>query len=623
MKKFTIKKIHLISIILLIIGFISSVILGFTAIKVPELISSTIKNYKFLLGMRLFCFIMPAIVATGYVIGWSIDFGKNQSGSLLRFSPAMMGRFKSVMINSLIGVLFMVCCDEIFTPILNEKLFRIAQLPGLMREYQNNAENYYNQERYETAYQFARLANEIDPGNKTNKELLYKTEIAETTGKKIKSSLQGILNSIDKDTNLDGSNIVQQKRLTEPFTSYELLKQARYCIKIEDWFGAHYYAQTALEAINPKDINIAELKDISSKAWNQISSARRAGTTETQKIFAKKYEGYTALLENDVLKAYYIFKTLHDSSKKLSLDPDIIRYLTISEQRLEKQYFFIDETFNLQGFEQTNDVYFKYTNSADASTNLYFIKGVTTTGRSPQMVQYLRGMTIVNIDARGEYRSGIYIPYARMTTIQTEYFTDDIKERLGIDPAIKAVPYILLKSVDRKQEGVTIDPVFKGGYQDVSGEGFIICPIEANDFELIKKASMGAKVMDLFSLIPFVNKAVDYGFSAEIYGQDLMNRLLKPLYLLIILVLLAWLSWHMRTNEDSLFKFQWIVMFPLLALSFMGLYKLMMRLFQLLNYALFAIFGQKVALLAGIIFYSLLLIFSSVCFVASRNTEGK
>ncbi len=621
--KFKLQKIHIITISLLILGFITCTILGFTVLKTPELLNSDIKSYKYNLGLSLFLHIIPALIATSAVIGWSIDFGKNQEGSRLRFSPAMTSRFKSVMINSLIAVLILTLCGELFESHINYKLQKLKQKPVLLQEYQDSAEQFYEEGLYETCYRYARLAFQMEQTNPENRILLDKAEKALNQSQQRNTRVLEEISSIGQDQNLFGNNVIKQRRLTEPFTSYTLLKNARQCLKEEDWFGAHYYSQTALQAINPKDINILELKDISAKSWNQISKARAEGSTEAKRIYAKKIEGYTAILENDNLKAYYIFKTLYDSSKKLSLDPDVIRYLKIAEQNLTKQYFFIDETFNLQGFEQANNVHFSVFNPVDGSTNLYYIKGITSIGSDKSVVQYLRGMTIVNIDATGKYRSGYYVPYGRMTNIQTQYFSNEIKEELGIDNSIKVVPYILLRSVDRKNQGVRLDPIFKGGYDKTVNSSYIILPIEFSDFDLLKKASTGASTMDLLSLIKFVPKAEPYGFSLEVFEQESMKRLLSPLFYLVLMILLAWTAWHGRTDSTSLFKFHWIIMFPLLSLAFIYLYSFSMRGFMLANYALFSIFGVHFAIIAGIILYIILLIVVSIMFLACHNTEGE
>ena len=621
--KFKLKQIHIITIILLVLSFIASLIIVFTTKKIPELIFSDIKTYKYNLSLKIFFTLIPAVIGTGAVIGWSLDFGKDQDGSRLRFSQAMMNRFKGVVINSILCVLIVTLSDELFVHNISNKLLKLEQKPVLLKEYQNSAENFYSEGLYETSYRYARLAFKLDQTSVLNRELLDKTERAINTSKQTNNEIINTIEAIGQDKNLFGSNVVKQQRLMEPFTTYELLKKARNYINQEDWFGAHYYSQTALEAINPKDINILELKDIAAKSWNKIGHARSEGTTEAKRIYAKKFEGYTALIENDTLKAYYIFKTLHDSSKKLSLDPDVIRYLKIAEQKLTKQYFFIDETFNLQGFEQANDVHFSVFNTVDGSTNLYFIKGITVTGSSTSIVQYLRGMTIVNIDARGEYRSGYYVPYARMTNIQTQYFSPEIKENLGLDDKIKSVPYLILRSVDRKKQGVAIDPIFKGGYDKSINSNYLIIPIEYSDFDLVKKASLGAKTMDIPALMTFFPKAESYGFSLEVFEQETMNRLLKPLYILVLMILLAWTGWHGRTKSDTLFKFRWAIMFPILCLVFIPLYQFFMALFRLSNYAMFSLFGDSLGIIIGLALNIALLVIVSLSFLACHNTEGE
>ena len=108
----------------------------------------------------------------------------------------------------------------------------------------------------------------------------------------------------------------------------------------------------------PKDPNLEALKKISNSAWNNLSEYHNLEKSEDQQIFDKKYEGYLALVQKDDLKAYYLFKQLYMSSRMMQSDPDVKFYLEIAENRVNERAFFIDETFELESFENANDIYF-------------------------------------------------------------------------------------------------------------------------------------------------------------------------------------------------------------------------------------------------------------------------
>ncbi len=620
------KKTYLISFVFMIFVFIACLIYTFIFFNEPSLINSTVKTYKFLTSLKLFFSFVPAAIGTGCLIGWTIDFGNNAQGSLNRFSTAMFARFQQLIITGLVFVFALTAVNEIVLPIINARLRHFQAMPALLKEYNSMAEKLYESERFSLAYDYAKQASEIDSGNKDTKHLLYLTELSLRNQKKITDELKKTTGELT--FNEDLSNLSEKNeiiRLHEPFETFALLKAARECYEMHDYFGAHYYADTAVHSADPKDINIRELKELASAAWNQLGSARLEGTTEEQKLFQKKYEGYVRLINGDNLKAYYIFKTLSLQSKKLSIDPDIVRYLAVAEARIEKQYFFSDETFNLQAFESTENVRFKIKKD-DGTTDVIFIKGITQTTGAEEMAQYLRGLYIFTLDENNSYKSGMYTAYAKMQSLSTEYFDDAVQDSNIVIENIKdykSVPYIILNSIDRDLEKTVNKPEITGGYAETKPANFVILPMEYSDFELIKEISSGFDTMKLSSLFRFVETSEKYGYSAEIFAQIVLNRLLYPLFILNLFIILGWIAWRCRTPAGVQFKFLWIFLFPFIGIAMHYLYVIGLGLFKLLNYGIIALAGKSASLLAGLILYVLLLIVLSMSFLACRNTSDE
>ena len=354
-----------------------------------------------------------------------------------------------------------------------------------------------------------------------------------------------------------------------------------------------------------------------------LSQAREYGTTEEQKIFAKKYEGYTALTNGDFLHSYYVFNTLSKESKYLAIDPDVVRYLRISQQALDNQYFYYDETFNLKGYETATNISFKIKNSLNGTTTVFFIKGVSSKGHAANMIQYLRALTIITLSPEGEYLSGIYVPYAKMKNIETSMIDEEILENLEINKKIKNIPFVLLTSVDRNLEGLIYRPEKIGGSEKNTDINYLLMPISYEVFNTLKEASKGAESMPLTSLMDFYTYADRFGYSGEVFCQALMNRLLFPLYVLIFFVMIAITAWHCRINEDSIFKFHWIYIFILLCPIYISMHKLATGFFRAVNFSILGTFGSKYAFSMGFFFYALVLGLVSIGFLACHNAKNK
>ena len=608
------KRTYIITIVFTVFSFLLCLCYGFFFAAIPKVVSLSENSYRFFFGLKTFIHILPAILGTGLLVGWSVGFGANQSGSKVRFSNAMFGRYKKVLILSLVSVFILTISTEVFEPALNKKLNYYQDRLELMGEYKRVAAKLFAQGDAELAFEYAKLANEIDPTNEDVQKLMIASELAANKTQDVpKVSVSKKIKKIEKFQN----RILPE----EPYSVFKLLITAQQCLDNEDWFGAHYYAQMAIDASSPKDINVPALKDISAVAWNHISQAQAEKITEEQKIYAKKVEGYSALISGDFLKAYYIFRTLSLKSKALSVDPDVVRYLNIANEKLEEEYFFIDETFNLQGFETVNNVHFSIRNN-DGTTSVYFIKGVTPVAESASLVQYLRGLSIFVIDYDGKYKLGKYVPYAKMSSLSTDFFDAESKKLIGITDSIKEIPYIMVNSVDRNKEGIIHKPIRKGGYGRYFEENFVLLPIPYEDFDLVKQASADLDSMNIISLFKFMNKATFFGYSQEVVCQTLLDRILYPLFVLVLLIFIAYTAWNGRLLEDNLFKFKWVLVFPIFACSFHVIYNILFVLFRFVNYGFLSLVGIDFALVVGIIFYILLLFIISLLFL-SRKTYSE
>ncbi|MDE5897835.1 MAG: hypothetical protein K2H09_01015, partial [Treponemataceae bacterium] len=348
-----------------------------------------------------------------------------------------------------------------------------------------------------------------------------------------------------------------------------------------------------------------------------------------------KYKGYVALLENDNLKAYYIFKALSQKSRALAIDPDIEKYLGIAESRLQERYFFTDETFNLRKFETARNVRFKI-DRKDGSTDLFFISGVTNRGTGDGFVQYLRGLHVFSIDSEGNFLGGTFTPYAKLSAVSARYFNDDARLLLGIEQNVQSVPFILLHSVDRNaaldsgaefpvpsldaDEDEAPSAAGTEGLQQ-NDSSYLILPMEFSDFALIQEASGQIQNMPLLSLLHFIRKAKQYGFAEEVFAQALLNRLFYPLFMLIFLICLACLAWNGRTPPHSLFKLKWAVLFPIFCGLFIGIYKAVIDFFCLLNYGILYTANVPLMIPAGLAVYILLLFLASLSFLACKDSS--
>lgn len=587
------------------------ILFGFFRGEVPEVPVGMEGLYKFLNGLQLCFKALPAIIFTGITIGYAVAFGRNPEGSRKRFSSAMFKRYRHVLIVGLVCVFVLTAANEFGVLFTGMKQSQLRQMPTVLRDYIRTGNDLCDRENFLLARQYAQTVLEVEPENEAAHALLEKID------------LMSSYISPDEIVKKHRGGMMAEYTEADAATIYELYTRALLAEKQEDWFAAHYYAETALSLAGGRDINKDALQKISAHAWNVLSAPLTDSVTDDVLIFEKKLEGYTALMRGDNLHAYYVFHTLSQQSHALSIDADVERYLKLAETRLLDECFFIDEQSFINSFESASNVYFsvKYEEPVgDVYTQIVYIKGVTDVADSGGVVQYLRNFSLIDLGKNGKYLGGVFVPYAKLSEISVEDFSDSDKRALGIPLDAKFVPQVLLRSVDRNDENIMQEPVYyRVGYPTDNGPDRLFLPLSFADYLLVADASHGAEHMDITSLFAFSPKAELFGYSREVFSQVLTDRILYPVFLLALIICFATYAWDNRISADSIFKFKWIFTFPLFTVLFYFIDHFFVWVFRLQNYAMLGVSG-KLSLLWSAIFYVLIFIIASIVFLSRNDT---
>lgn len=608
------KKIIAILSVFIGIGLIVSIIYGFMS-EVPATVPQTSAFvYKLMNGIQNFGRYIPGVAITGFTVSCSVHFGRNSEGSTERFSKAMLERFKTVMIVSIIMAFFLTFCSEVLVLLTGNKKSSIINRPKIVTEYINVGNRLFDNGYYERAMNYAEAALKLSPNEKHALNLRDRADVeinrARTSNIRFK-----LYESVEEAEKVDHV-VIDAAQINEV---YQLYLKANEAFTKKEWFNAHYYSELGIKLATPKDPNLEELKKISTAAWNNLTEYHDLAKTQGQLTFEKKYQGYLALVQKDDLKAYYIFRELYQSSREMQSDPDVVFYLQIAENRINERCFFIDETFELKSFESANDVYFAY-EYADGSRDVIYFKGMTTVASTGNSIQYLRALTIVSVARNGEVFRTMTVPYAKVLPVSVKTLTPTTKALMGIDDSIDCVPYIMLKSVGRDSPELHNEPLYT--YQNgetANTPEYLLLSIPYDDFLLLEKSTSTPESMPLASLFKLVHMAAKYGFCTEVYGQALVNRIFYPLWILIMFILLAGFGWNNRINPAQFFKFTWALAFIPFILISMLYNKMMMFLFRLVNYVLLGGFGLSGGMVAALVLYIILFICSAIIFVSRHS----
>ena len=554
--------------------------------------------WRFITGLHNFLYWLPAVLASVGCIAFSWSFGSDAAKNLARFSAVQLKNYRIVFIVAGVSVALCFVTVEIFVPLISSAKSRLENRIQDYTWYIQHAESAYAEENASAAVFYAENALSLQPGNAEAKKLrdaaLRLAAAGNYASSKTVSAVPSDLLSADN----------------TPFSSLILLGKARAAFDAKNYFDAHYYAWWAYKLAGENDANSAEMQRLATEAWNIISRDSGFETDEAAQIFWKKREGYSALMEDDVLKAYYIFLDLYAIS---DFDPDIVRFYRLSTEALLQQYFFIDEVQNFALYEKFKNISFTVPLPGGGRESVR-IGGVTTVARTDSFVKYLRNYSSVTYDASGSLISAMAVPYVKLIAQKAGTFGSDFASVTGIQDAETFVPRLLFTSVDRKSRGIVISPV----YSDVNTEAgehntVHVLPMSLKDFDLVCCASSeGPLYMNLASLFHFVPLAERYGLPVEIYQTFLLQRFTRPFLLFVLFLILALIAWDFKLESSQVFRFVWVFSFPVFTAVVMFCIEFLRYLIILLSYALssFSLYGQ--------LFTALILLFAAIVVLSIR-----
>ena len=599
---------------ILIFSLIVCLIIGFV-LNVPfEVSKNSVFLYKILTGLELFVKYLPVFIIASFILTFSVHFGQHCEGSIVRFSQAMVERFKKIMIFSLMLTFIITMSNEVFGTLINRKKQSIIESQKILNEYLKVGNNLFNNGFYERAKRYGNVALTLQPNSKEAVDLIDRAEVEIQRNEN--SNLRFKIYESVEDAEKVDKVVINPEQINEVYSYYLKAKDA---YDKKEWFNAHFFAETGISLATPKDPNLEDLKKISNSAWNNLSEYHNLEKNEEQQIFDKKYEGYLALVQKDDLKAYYLFKQLYMSSRQMQSDPDVKFYLEIAENRVNEKSFFIDETFELESFENANDIYFAC-NYNDGTKDLVYFKGMTCVQETGNSVQYLRDLTIITIDNEGNFYRKMNVPYAKVLPVSVKNIPPSVKQLMGIEDDVESIPYLMLKSIERERENSEVFPVYTYSDGSVGNKPeYLLLSMPYEHFLMLENFKNNVTSIPLPQLLKLAKISEQYGFLEEMFTQSCLDRLFYPIWILILFLLISTFAWNNRVGSGQYFKLTWGFAFPeFLVISYV-FYKLSMFIFKLINFTLLGVFGFLNACISALIFYLVMMVLAGVKFLACKT----
>ncbi len=565
-----------ITVVYAAVVLIFCVILGFLKADTSSVLPSDRFVFKLLTGQSYIMELFPTVLITGYLIGLALMFGSKNVGAQKAFSREMAANFRIILVYAVIFTVFAFVANELGT-VVNHSMQKKINKQRNYSEYVKYTESHMEDGRLNDARYYLRSAWELYPSSPEVQRLDRQLESLLTDSTEEKHAL------IKSEPAEENSIIEESQR-----ESLHYLQAAQQAFREARYIDAHYFATLAASSAQKDDANWDKAMQLAAQAWNMLSVPEDSMVADSVALFSDKMRGYESLDRGDVIEAYNIYKQLHDVYDN---DPEIAEYYAIAREKLENSYFYTDETSDLQAFESAMNVSFTLFRDDGSSTD-FAISGVTVVPNASQMIQYLRNVEITEYDQFHQVVSELIVPYAKLTA---EIVTTEKKTRYE--------PFLTLVSVDRNDSHNRLYPEYLYNSTGAPVPSYMHLPMSYSDFNLICKASSSAKGegLTIMQLYTFARSAEQFGFTGEVFFTAFLHRVLFPLNIMLLLVLVALSGFRYRLLPGRVFKFKWIVLFPLLTVIFFPVMNAIMYFFDTINLVGYNSFGSDFFLIAVIV----------------------
>jgi hypothetical protein len=312
-----------------------------------------------------------------------------------------------------------------------------------------------------------------------------------------------------------------------------LVEKARFYFDRQDWYSAHYYAQSAA-SLDPRRTDAVRM---AAEAWDKINGLSQAEKDlNTANLIREKNKAYAMLVAGNVLGAYYEFGRIGAGNPG---DRDIATYLAESGRRLEAEAFFVDEAKRMETLPGTQGILFLNGGGQGTREAVYIGKMVEL----PAGEAYFYDVEAVRYDTAGAVQWHFSAPYGR---------------REGDS--------ILLHSVDRKDATRQYLPLYLQGARPAAERSVLRLQPSVEELHSLSMGRDALAVMGLPELWQMRAHLASFGIPRQALSVEMTMKMLMPFVFLILSIFAVSLGWAYRARYLARLSPFAVVLMPLVPL---------------------------------------------------------
>ncbi|AEF86560.1 putative membrane protein [Treponema primitia ZAS-2] len=589
-------------VLYMVISFL--VIMGFRFIfpGEPAPLGCFFADWRLSRGILDYIALFPALVMSALVIpfGFKIDMDE----AYTRFSPRFLEKLRSAILAAIIATAVYGLLFFIALPLAEESQSNMHFEGELFTMAKSRTELHSAQGEWEEASQFLKVCENIWPQSPEMEQLRIRISIGVETAW---SSGIGLGDSRHGTQSTRAANPIMgdQKRAVQDAT--EALSLSKAALQEKRYYDAHWLATLASQLTKPGSMEAQEAARTASLAWNAVSSLEpSAQENRIYALYRLKRDGYEAMVSEEWIRAYYIFRELAEQTPD---DPDVAKFLALSEQGTAGVAFFIDEIEAGIGENLTGAVF-----------SLPLVPTAQTAGGSSR--DGTPGGRVVlrtnSLSTFRDYSYAIGVELAAFDGNNRPLYEMEAAYAKFIPMSVRGKPrlVILLRTLDRYNENVRWEPVWTGpGYSDL-GDAQIALDTTYEHFLRLSKARRRVDSLNMADLMAMSRDFGNYGYIPQVFQMEIIRRISEPVLLLPLTILSIIIGWRFRAKARP--KYLGIPMLAIIPLVLNGVVHLARAISRVLELWLLLSLGFSMAITLFIV-VSLIFFILTLIFLASQH----
>jgi hypothetical protein len=480
-------------------------------------------SWRFVRGALFFIEAYPALALSAIVAPFGFAVQDEEQGA--RFLPEFMDRMMQPVITTIVAVVLYGLFFLLVQPVVGNQEESMRLRGQLYGESAGKAQVQAGEGDWVEAGRFVAVCERIWPGSPPLEELRIRIDM-ELEGSRY--TQDGRYWRVEDPAS--GPN--PQNRV--PVNAAEALEFAETAFGEARYFDSHWLATLAGRLARAGSPEVAESARMAARAWNAIASlAPTAQERESARIYRLKRSGYEAMVAEDWIRGYYIFKELIGLTPG---DPDAEHYLAACEQGALEIAFFADELEMTLGDILTSAVFSIPRGGAGGRSGGRFILRV---GSLSTFADYSYGFNIelLVIDETGRLASRMEAPYAKF-----------LPKTLGGERRV----VLLLQALDREDRARHWGPTWSGPDREEPGESEAVLNLAYDHFLLMAKIRRGTENLLTPELFTAYRVLEPYGYIPQVFLAEIVSRLAEPVLFLPFAILTLVIGWRYRSRKRQL-----------------------------------------------------------------------